>query len=312
LPAGDRTHHPAATLVRIGALLLLVVFAVKAAVLPLYFWLPQAYASASPPVAALFAIMTKVGVYAILRVFTLAFGVDAGPLAGLALPLLFAGGLLTLTFATVGVMASRTLRRLSAYLVIASVGTLLIGLGIATPDAVTAALYYLVHSTLALAALFLLADLIGAQRGELGDRIAGGPAVGQPALLGSAFFVGAVAVAGMPPLSGFLGKALLLRSALGGPSVAWVYAVVLGTSLLTLIALARAGSLIFWNTESRGDVPCPSVPAGTFLPVGALLALSALLVLGAGPFYGFFEATAAQLLDPGSYVTGVLGTPPAE
>jgi multicomponent K+:H+ antiporter subunit D len=295
------------SLVRVAALLLLVVFAAKAAVLPLYFWLPAAYAAASAPVAALFAIMTKVGIYSILRVFGLVFGPEAGALAGIAQPVLLWGGLLTLALASVGVVASRNLRRLTAYQVVASVGTLLIALGLSGAASLAAGLYYLVHSTLVLAALFLLVEMISLERG--GDDLVSGTAVARPLLLGIGFFVGAVAITGMPPLSGFVGKTLVLASVVDRPEMAWVFSVVLVTSLLSIVAMARAGSVIFWKTEppEAGVGVTPPLTASAFLPVAALLGLSALMVLTAGPVYEFLEAAAAQLMDPSGYVQGVLG-----
>ncbi len=319
-----------ATVLHLGALMLLVVFAVKAAVLPLYFWLPSAYASASAPVAALFAVMTKVGVYAILRVFPLVFGPGAGELAGLALPYLLPAGLATLTAATLGVVAADNLRRMVAYLIVASVGTLLTAVGLFTAEAVAAALYYLVHTTVVTAALFLLAELVAGQRGEAVDRFVAGPAVEQPALLGSLFFVGGLATAGLPPLSGFLGKVLVLRSAVPGPETAAVFTVILATGLFTIVALARAGSALFWEPApaagagadgrdgddeeepGEGAVAPPGVGPGEpatasmAAPAIGLLGLSALLVAAAGPVHEYARATSDQLLDRQAYVEAVL------
>ena len=153
-----------APLVRAAALMLFVVFAVKAAVFPLYLWLPGAYAAAAPPVAALFAVMTKVGVYAILRVHALIFGVDAEA-AG---PWLLGAAVATSVLGVLGAVAADTLAGMTAYLTLASMGTLLIAVGAFSGAGVSAALYYLVHSTLVIAALFLLAERIAGQRGDDG------------------------------------------------------------------------------------------------------------------------------------------------
>src|SRR5690606_35518651 len=152
LGAGD------AALVRIAGLLLMVVFALKAAVAPLYFWLPNAYASANASVAALFAIMTKVGVYAIVRISTLVFGPDAGVGADLALNWLLPAALLTSVLGFAGALAARNLRVMLGYLLIASVGTMLAGIGLFSLEGIGAAHYYLAHSILSFAALFLIAD----------------------------------------------------------------------------------------------------------------------------------------------------------
>lgn len=335
-----------ATVLHLGGLLLLVVFAVKAAVLPLYFWLPDAYASATAPVAALFAVMTKVGVYAILRVFPLVFGPEAGGLAGVARPYILPAGLATLVAATLGVVAAGSLRRMIAYLVVASVGTLLTAVGLFTVEALAAALYYLVHTTVVAAGLFLLAELVAGQRRDALDRIVPGPPVAQPALLGSLFLLGALASAGLPPLSGFVGKLLVLRSAVPGSETTAIFAVILGTGLLTIVALARAGSTLFWKTRparrtgARGGRPGAGTEAGTTIgadlvpvgtmtsgpgpspaavvaPVAALFGLSALLVGGAGPVHQFARSTAEQVLERGEYVeavmdpTGAKGVSPA-
>ncbi len=246
-------------LVRTAGLLLFGVFALKAALVPLYLWLPAAYANTSAPVAALFAIMTKVGAYSILRVYTLIFGGDAGtgagPAAGLIADWLLPLGLLTLAVGMIGAAGSARLRLLVAYLVVASVGTLVTAFGMGTAAAIAAGLYYLPHSTFAAAALFLLADLIAGQRGHLEDRLDPGPVMGRHWVLAVLFFLGAILIAGLPPLSGFLGKFLLLRSALDPGLAPWVpggvFAVVLGGGLLAVMTLARSGSLLFYRASPR-------------------------------------------------------------
>lgn len=302
-----------------AALMLLVVFAVKAALLPLYFWLPDTYASASAPVAALFAIMTKVGVYAIARTTTLLMGEDAGPLARLADPVLPILALATLTLAAVGAVAARRLRGLVAYLVVASAGTLLLAIGLGTTQTLAAGLFYLVNSTLIAAAWFLLADRIVAWRGG-SERLEPRPLAGRWAPLGIAFTVAAVAVAGMPPLAGFLGKALLLKAAGHTPWAMVVIALLLASSLAMMVALARAGSIIFWKSgEAAPDHAPPGTPwaaaAGTSsVPqVTALVGLLALVVaaaLWAGPLAAYAEATAQQLAQRKAYVRAVMDARP--
>ncbi|RPH64133.1 MAG: monovalent cation/H+ antiporter subunit D, partial [Burkholderiales bacterium] len=184
---------PDTLLIRSAALLLLVVFCVKAALLPLYFWLPETYGSATAPVAALFAIMTKVGVYTIARVYTLVFGDGGGAAANVAWPWLPALALGTLALGAVGTLASTRLRGLVAYLVVSSAGTLLLALGLGRTGTVAAGLFYLVHSTLMAAALFLIVDRVAALRGDAGDRLRPAPLADSRALLGAAFFFCAVA-----------------------------------------------------------------------------------------------------------------------
>ena len=297
-----------AALVQSAALLLFGVFALKAALLPLYLWLPAAYAHTSAPVAALFAIMTKVGAYSILRVYSLMAGDTAGPLANLLDAWLAPLALATLVLGMLGVVASTSLRQQAAYLVVASIGSLLLAFGLGTRDAVAAGLYYLPHSTFAAAALFLLADTISRARGTFADRFEPGPAMPGARLLGGLFFVVAVAIAGLPPLSGFLGKFMLLKAALDSPLLPWVWSIVLLTGLVSVIALARSGSLLFYRTHTPHD-PAALTPAtaAALAPVAGLLLLVAGLVVWAGPLSDYAHATATQLLQPQQYIDAVLG-----
>jgi multicomponent K+:H+ antiporter subunit D len=288
---------------RAAALVLLVVFAVKAAVFPLYLWLPRAYAAASPPVAALFAIMTKVGVYATLRVHGLVFGPDAGSSALVAGPWLLVGAVATVALGAVGAFAAAGIARMAAYLTVASVGTLLVGVAVFSTASLGAALYYLLHSTLALAALFLLVEPIAAQRG--GDGLAPRPRVAQQALLGAAFAVCAVSIAGLPPLSGFVGKLALLQATGDLPATPVLWAALLGAGLAATIALARAGSALFWKTAEGGAPPAPASLA-SLAPMAALLACGAALAIFAAPVQRYTDATARQLADWQRYAAQVL------
>lgn len=290
-------------LLRVGALLLLLVFALKAALLPLYFWLPAAYSNTSAPVAALFAIMTKVGVYAILRLFTLIFGPAAGGAAQVAVPWLLPLALATLVAGTLGVLASTDLRRLLAYFVVVSIGTLLTAVGLFSQQSLSAALVYLSHTTLMTAALFILADLMHIQRGSLNMETAGH--VAQPRLMGTLFFFAAIALTGLPPLSGFFGKLMILQAALDSAWTGWIWGIILLTSLLTIIALSRAGSSLLWkvdNGSSKGEKTSVIVT----VPVIVLLMCSPLLVLLGEPLSTFSAATAQQLNQPRGYIESVL------
>jgi multicomponent K+:H+ antiporter subunit D len=301
-------------LLQVGALLLLVVFAIKAALVPLHFWLPGTYANTPAPVAALFAIMTKVGAYSIIRVYTLVFGPQAGAGAAAAGDWLLPAALVTLALGTVGVLGAGGLVRLICYALVASMGTLLTAVALFTPAATAAALYYMVHSTLAAAALFLIADLVAERRGRIGDRLEAAPRFAQTGLLASLFFLAAIGMAGMPPLSGFIGKLLVLDSARGADSMTVIWVVVLATSLVTIVGFARAGSALFWKSAAvAGGVEAGSERDETLRPAlpiaaaGAVLAGMVLLSVLAGPITGFLEATAAQLYAPSGYIEAVLG-----
>jgi multicomponent K+:H+ antiporter subunit D len=317
-----------ATIARAGGWLLLTVFCLKAAILPLYFWLPGTYSAASPPVAALFAVMTKVGVYAVLRVFTLVFGASAGLLADAAFPWIVAVAAAGYAASMLGALAGRDLRSLTAMLVIASAAFLLIGIGLSTERAIASALYYLPHTTLSAAALFLVADLVERGRGAARDELRTGPAPLRPAAVGVLFFASAIAVAGLPPFGGFIAKAMLLGAMLpqGAPSAApdavtaWLWAAVLGGSLLAMIALARAGSTLFWKVSGAH---APAAPAAgdaadargapgraDLLPVAAALAAIVLIAVAAAPLQRYAQATARDLLEPAALVDQVRGTVP--
>jgi multicomponent K+:H+ antiporter subunit D len=171
-------------LAKAGGLLLVVVFGLKSAMVPLHFWLTHTYVAAIAPVAALFAIMTKVGIYSLLRVHTQIFGAATGELAQLATPVLWPLAVVTVIVGAVGVLASKRLKTLTANLVLVSVGSLLMALAMHREEATAAAIYYLVHSTLVTAALFLLADMISVQRGPTTDQLVSGRPLLQTALLG--------------------------------------------------------------------------------------------------------------------------------
>jgi len=294
-----RIHHlqpDEQALVKAGGLLLLVVFGLKSALLPLQFWLPRTYSAASAPVAALFAIMTKVGIYSILRVHTLVFGPEAGDLANLIQPWLWPMALLTLVIGAVGALASPSLRMLASNLVIISVGTLLVAAAIATPQATAAALYYLVHSTLIAAALFLLADAIGEQRGKPGDRFVSARRVQQPILLGTAFFVSALSLAGMPPFSGFVGKLMLLQASSEPPIANWVWPTLLISSLAAIIALTRAGTSLFWRVSGKNHAT-ETLPIFKLSGIWLLLLCSPLMVVFAGSITEYTRLAAEQLFN---------------
>ncbi|GGJ88992.1 monovalent cation/H+ antiporter subunit D [Pseudomonas matsuisoli] len=295
-----------APLLAAAGFLLLVVFGLKGAILPLYFWLPRAYAASSAPVAALFAIMTKVGLYAIIRLFFLVFGSEAGPLANLVLPWLWPIAAVTLAIAVIGALAARDLRITLGYLVVVSVGTLLAGVALGTAEGLSAALFYLIHSTWVAGGLFLLADLVARQRGKVGCELACGPKLRNPMLLGGLFFVGAVSIAGLPPFSGFLGKVMLLQATPVGYQALVIWPVVLVGGLGMVIALARAGSTLFWRM-SCSPLETADLDRVRLVATAGLLLGSPLLVVFAAPVHAYVQATARQLLDLAPYFSIVGG-----
>ena len=286
---------PSAAFARSGALLLLVVFALKAALVPFSFWLPAAYSAASPPVAALFAILTKVGVYAIVRMSTMVVGTDAAHRANLYGEWLWPMAVATVAFGALAAIGTRSVRRLQSALLIVSVGTMLASMAHGSEAGLSAGLFYLVHSTIAAAAMFLIAGL-----SEQRDAPRRWTSV--------LFFVGALSVAGLPPLSGFLGKVLMLQAFPADSRLPVMWAVVLGSSLLAVIALSRRGAALFWgaaDVPETSTLPRPPeqrlVPRALLsrVPPTALLLVLAAVTIGAGALSDFTQRTAQQLLAPG-------------
>lgn len=322
LPAGD------AALLRVAAALLLLVFVLKGALLPLHFWLPNTYALAPAPVAALFAIMTKVGAYAVIRVYTLVFHPDLAATGTLAGDAIIPAALLTLAVGMIGVLAGGTLARIVAFAAIGSMGTLFLAIGAFTPQATATAIYYLIHSTLAAAALFLVVDQVRARRGTGALLVL--PPMSASGLIAALFFAAAIAMAGMPPLSGFVGKLLVMDALREHTLWAWIWGFILVTSLVAVVGFARAGSVLFWKAhdparpEPAGepearihrieDQPAPGWALGS---IGAMLALIVAMTVLAGPLMRAAEAAAAQIHQRDAYIVAVLGpaalpAPPSE
>ncbi|WP_417607422.1 monovalent cation/H+ antiporter subunit D [Primorskyibacter flagellatus] len=306
-------------LIRIGAVLLLTVFAIKAALLPLHFWLPETYAEAPAPVTALFAVMTKVGAYSILRVYTLIFGPDLQATADVVTPLLMGAALITIIIGMIGVLGANRLGRLAAFSVIASMGTVFVAMSSFTPETTSATLYYILHSTLATALLFLTVDMVRERRQGSSDGYATLPAFHQQGLIAALFFAAAIAMVGMPPLSGFVGKLLILKSVWPLPGAAAIWAVILITSLVAIVGFGQGGSAVFWKTRpadeepSDENAPVETPPAPkqglAFTAAFSLLAGIILLSVFAGPVMGYLNATSAQLYERQGYISAVLTGP---
>ncbi len=331
-------------LLHAAAAILATAFLIKAAVWPLNFWLVPAYSAATAPVGALFAVMTKVGVYTLLRLWTLMFGSEAGDSALFGGAWLVAAGMLTMAFGGIGMLASQRLGHLAGFAAVLSSGTVLAAAGLGQNQLTAAMLYYLPGSTLAIGALFLLSDLIErwrtdgtALRGHDGNEapfltpelvptpglnlddeeqvLVGRAIPAAAALLGLAYLVCTLVIAGMPPLSGFVGKfamltALLNPLGLGSSSgmqpgaAGWLLlALLIGTGLLSLIALTRTGMRHFWAAPDR-HAPRLHVLEG--LPVAALLAACVALTVHADAVMRYTQATANSLYAPRDYVRAVL------
>jgi multicomponent K+:H+ antiporter subunit D len=319
-------------LLEAGAGILGTAFLLKAGMWPLCFWLPSTYAAASSPVAAIFAIMTKVGVYVVLRLWLLLFGEGAGASAQLGGEWLLLGGMATVTFGAIGTLASQDMGRLAAFSVVVSSGTMLAATGLGQVGVTGGALFYMVSSTLGISAFFLLIELVERGRGERDDALAAmkevygesdedfdkeeevGIAI--PAtmgMLGIAFIGCALVIAGLPPLSGFIAKLALLAAALNPVGIAqggsirtasWALLLALILSgLAALIAMTRAGIGAFWASPDRA---VPHVRLIEMAPVAVLLTLCALQTIQAGPIMRYMRDTAQALHSPQDYVRDVL------
>ncbi len=294
-----------AALAKAGGMMLLIVFGIKAAILPLHFWLPQAYSTTTGVIAALFAIMTKVGVYAIVRVYTLIFGPEANELAFIAHDWLWVMGLITMLAGAIGILGARDLRLLVAYLVVISIGTLIATYSLNDIATTGAMLFYLIHSTFITGALFLLADLIAFERGKTASRIVSGKKMANHSTYSVMFLVAAIAIIGLPPLSGFVGKLFILESASPNGTSFWLWGAVLGATLIMLVSVTRAGSKMLWHTLS-GKPNEQSAPLGKRAAVIMLLALSLAMTIFANPIRSYTTDVAEQLYDIQQYPSRVL------
>ena len=336
-------------LLHAAAATLAVAFLIKAAVWPLNFWLVPAYSAATAPVGALFALMTKVGVYSLLRLWTLLFGADAGESAQFGSQWLIGAGMLTMAFGAVGMLGSQRLTHMAGFSAVLSSGTLVAATGFGQNLLTAGLLYYLLSSTLGVSMLFLLADLVERWRNDgaslapheqtddapflsadlvphegmnLDDQeeaLIGQVIPAATALLGLAFVACTLVVTGLPPLGGFAGKfamvhALLNPLGLGasaglrpGPAGWALMTLLIGTGLLALLALSRAGIRHFWAAHRRGSPPLRVLEG---LPIGLLLAASAALAWQAGPVMRYTQATADALYTPGAYVRAVMTAEP--
>lgn len=333
-------------LLHAGAAILAIAFLAKAAQWPLNFWLTPAYSAASAPVSALFAILTKVGVYAVLRLWTLCFPASAGDSALFGGEVLTWGGLLTLGFGAIGMFASQNLARLAAFSVIASAGTLMAAIGFGEVEVTSGALYYLASSTLAGCALFLLVELMERSRefevdppmrddrddhlpffleaepppdANLDDQeeaLIGRAIPAALAFLGLAFMLCTLVIAGLPPLSGFVGKVAMLSallatqldSATASSFIgAVLFALLIASGLLAAVALTRVGIRHFWAPQDR---PAPVLRIVECLPIGLLLAACVALVTEGDLALRYMHQTATALHQPDRYISAVMAARP--
>lgn len=317
-------------LLKIGISVLAIAFLVKSAMWPLGFWLPTTYAASSPPVAALLVLMTKVGAYVILRLWLLIFVADDSAAAGFGLPVLLWGGMITIAFGAAGLLASEVPGRMAGYAAIVSSGILLAVVGYGQASLITAGLYYLVGSSLAMAAFVLLIELVERSRSPGANMLAltmeafaiedkpeetvGVGIPGALAFLGLAFACCAMMIAGLPPLSGFIAKFSLFHSLLhpDAPTLAitattWLLmALIVLSGLAAIISLMRFGVRAFW---ASGTIVAPNLHVTEVAPITALLVLCVILTVQAGPVFDYLQRTSDDLHRPNNYIQKVLSAP---
>ncbi|MBA8838771.1 multicomponent K+:H+ antiporter subunit D [Ochrobactrum sp. RH2CCR150] len=326
-------------LLEAGAAVLGVAFLIKAGMWPLNFWLAPTYTAAAAPVAAIFAIMSKVGIYVLLRLSPLMFGIGAGSSYGFGNDWLYFGGMITLAFGLIGVVASQAMGRLASYSILVSSGTLLAAIGSGNTAMAGAALFYMVSSTLTIAAFFLLIELVergqdaaanvlavtmeayGDDEEEEEEEEVGAVLPATLAILGTFFAICAILLIGLPPFSGFIAKFLILAAVFNGDGTApqlampvspasWaLIALILLSGLSALIAMTRTGIRTFW-ASLEGNVP--RVLVREVVPIAGLLALCLALTIAAGPAMRYMDETARSLHHPSDYIDSVLKAPKVE
>lgn len=288
------------------AVLLVVVFGIKAAIFPLFFWLPDSYPTAPTPVTAIFAgLLTKVGVYALIRSQTLLFPVETQP----GTLLLWVAGL-TMTVGVLGAITQNDIKRILSFHIVSQIGYMIMGLGLFTVAGLAGAVLYVIHHIVVKTTLFLVAGLVEfrAGTGEL-DRI-GGLARLEP-VLAVLYLLPALSLAGLPPFSGFVAKLALVDGGLSADQHV-IVAVSLLVSLLTLFSVTKIWANVFWEVPEvqESDMAERSTLAGRTLMVGAtgvLVVLSLAIAAGSGPLFELSTRAAEELVDPTPYREAVLG-----
>ena len=296
-------------LVTVIATMFLVGFGIKSAVFPLFFWLPASYHTPAFAVSAVFAgLLTKVGVYAMMRMFTLVFTQDIGWTHGLMLWVAVA----TMITGVLGAAAQTDFRRILSFHIVSQIGYMVLGLALYTPLALTGAVFYLVHHIIVKANLFLVAGVTNRIAGSTEIDHIGGLYKGAP-LLAFLFLVPAFSLAGFPPLSGFWAKYVLVKASLDLEH--WlVAAAALAVGLMTIYSMTKIWGRAFWKPHPGGTVPTLSSLTAAervtmLVPIAALATLTVVIGFFPEPFVQVATRAAAELLEPAAYLTAVLGEP---
>ena len=288
-------------IISVIAIAFLVVFGLKGAIFPLFFWLPGSYYAPPIPVLALFgALLTKVGVYSIFRTYTVIFYHDQGH-THMILGIL---ALLTIITGVIGAIAYWDVKKIIIYNIIIAVGVIVYGISLMNSDAITGSIFYLIHDMLIKAALFLLIGFMIKVSGTSDLRKMGGLIKQYPTLAWT-FFVAAISLAGIPPFSGFTGKLLLLKGAVQAESYVGL-AVILLSSLMVLYSVMKIFIHGFWGQPGATFAISIKQKALLFVPAAALVALSVLFGVGTESVFPYVSQAAETLLQPDIYINAVL------
>lgn len=297
-----RLEDPSSGAVVLGTLFL-IVFGLKAAVFPLFFWLPDSYPRVSPAILPFFAgLLTKVGVYCLYRVFTFIFRIEFDSWFS-PLILGIAGG--TMIFGVLGALSRWTVRNILSFHIISQIGYMIFGLGLLSPLGLASGIFYIVHHIIVKSTLFLIGGQILFKTGVDDLKRLGGLAHSQP-LLSALFLIASFSLAGVPPLSGFYGKFGLVVN--GVEQGHWVVvALSILTSFLTLASMLKIWIHVFWGTAPN-DAECRGGNDSTLVPILFMTVLSLLVAFASGPLLSLSKDTALQLLDGGDYIKATLGS----
>jgi len=286
-----------------AAMVLLVALGIKAAAFPVFSWLPAAYAAPPVAISAIFsALLTKVAVYAMFRIFTVVFAQDSGEIR----PILLACAGLTMLTGVLGAMVQMDVRRLLAFHVVSQIGYLLMGLGLGSPLALLGAVFFMVHIMFAKAALFLVSGITHTLRGTYQLDRMGGIAREHPGIA-VLFLLPALSMAGLPPLSGFFAKLILIRAGLEAGAYAMV-AVAAVVSLLTLYSMIKIWTLAFWGTPPVTVAGRRRPGPGMLVPTAALAGLVLVIGIAAEPVALVAGQAADALLATAAYAEAVAGS----
>ena len=286
------------------ATLFLVAFGIKAAVFPLFFWLPASYHTPPAAVSAIFAgLLTKVGVYALIRVFTLLFVQDVSYTHNLILVI----ATLTMVSGVLGAIAQVEFRRILSFQVISTIGYMLMGLGLFTPLALAGSVFYVIQDSVVKTSLFFVSGVVQRRCGTSDISRLGGLYRASP-LLAVLFLIPALSLAGIPPLSGFFAKLALVEAGIAAERFT-IVAVALLVTPLTLLSMTRIWSEAFWKPAPPDACHAKRTPTGMLAPIVVLTALIIAIGLLAEPVFTLSTRAADQLLDPMEYIRVVLGGP---